>query len=163
MMLGWLWSFSLLWLALTDTVRAGSRVHQTRPKGTQMRIISLDVEEAKIQKNMLSSSQSLSREEDSGKEDQTRSMSGPSKRREGLKRTWAKMLMSKPSVPRGEENNMEDRTHCLMRASRRKQSKMEERRRWLIKALSRINGPFLGHGSWSHGPWIMKRNAMFSK
>ena len=96
-MLGWLWSFSLLWLAITDPVRTGSRVHQTRPKGTQrvwsvvtttenihiqdslikiLQTIILDVQEAKIQRNMSSSRQSLSRDEYSGNENQTRSMSG---------------------------------------------------------------------------------------
>ena len=106
-MLGWLWSFSLLWLALTDQVRAGSRVHQTRPKGIQrvwsvvtpteniqiqdtlikiLQTIILDVQEAKIQRNMLSSRQSLSRDEYSGNENQTRSMSGPYRKREGIKK-----------------------------------------------------------------------------
>ena len=110
---------------------------------------------------MSSSRQSLSRDEYSGNENQTRSMSGPYRKREGIKRTQTKILKSKRSVPRGEENNMEDRRHFLMRASRRTGSKTEERRHWLMRALSRKKK--VGQGSWSHDPWIMKRNAMFSK
>ena len=123
--------------------------------------ISLDVEEAKIRKNMLNFSQFMSRDEDSKKEDETRSVRRPSRKKEGLIiRTQTEMLRSNFSLPRGEENNMEDRRHRLMRASRRKEghriqkktsrpswSKMEVRRRWLMRALLRI----------------MKKNALVSK
>ena len=71
----------------------------------------------------------MSRVKDSNKEDKTRSMMGPSRKKGGLKRTQTKILRSKRSVPRGEENKMKDRRHNLMRASRRKWYKMEERRR----------------------------------
>ena len=188
MMLGWLLGFSLLWRVLTDPVRAGAGVHQTRPKGAQMVLslensseniqipeifmqirltIGLDVEKANIERSMVSFSQYLSRVKDSNKEDKTRSMMGPSRKKEGLKGTKTKVLRSKRSVPRGEENKMEDRRQCLMRASRRKEgrsiqkkssrpkwSKLEDRRRCLRRALLRKK---------EMGLRIMKKNAMFSK
>ena len=188
-MLGWLLGFSLLWLALTKTVRAGSGPHQPgKPKGiprvwnlqthsenTQIQdsfinirlTIGLDVGKAKKQKTMLSFSQFMSRDKDNNMEDQTRSMLGASRKREGFKRTPTEILKSKRSVPRGEENNMEDKRHCLMGASRRKEgpsilkkksmpswSKMIDRRRCLMKALLKKK---------EMGLRIMKKNAMFSK
>ena len=103
MILGWLLDFSLLWLALTRTVRDGSRPHQPgKTKGTPrvwsfeapsentktiQIILGLDVEKANIQKSMLSFSQFMSRDKDSNKEDKTRSMMGPPRKKEGLKRT----------------------------------------------------------------------------
>ena len=127
----------------------------------------LDVEKANIQKSMLSFSQFMSRDKDSNKEDKTRSMMGPPRKKEGLKRTQTKMLNSKRSLPRDEENNMEYRRHCLMRASRRKEghsiqkkssrpswSKLEDRRWCLMRALLRKN---------DMGLRIMKKSAMFSK
>ena len=74
MMLVWLLGFSLLCLALTKPVKAGSRVHQTKVQSLRkwidiQRAINPDVGEAKIRKKILSSSQSMPREEENNMDD----------------------------------------------------------------------------------------------
>ena len=186
-MLGWLLGFSLLGLALTRSVRAGSRPHQPgKPKGTPrvwsfetpsentqiqdsfmhiLLTIGLHVEKANIQKSLVSLF--MSRDKDSNKEDKTSGMMGPSRQKEGLKRPQTKMLKSKWSVPRGEKNNMEDRRYCLMRAPRRKEGHS------IQKKSSRPSWFKLEDRRWclmralfrkkDMGLRIMKKNALFSK
>ena len=169
MMLVWLLGFSLLCLALTKPVRAGSRVHQTKVQCLRkwisiLRAINPDVGEAKIQKKILSSSQPIPREEENNIDGS--SMSGPSGKKKRGKRTQTMMLRSNWSWPRGEENNMEDRRQSLTRASRNRESRRFQKK-MLRTMWSNIEDRrcCLMSAQWKNemSLRILKKNAMFSR